>query len=199
MPPPQIPAQIEQAQEKERDLISRDSTPSPITNTGTNNHISHIAHDSMVTVRLSEPPTLTVDTTIPSKQTSSGGNTENIAEETADTPDIQSDGDGISKDASGEEEQSPRITMMDPNGNEVLSPSGSESAGSQNGESRRASDSSEESAEGGGVNWEELEKTEEKEPRSESSDDVSLPSFLYSESYTDLIRFNSLRLCYWPD
>jgi hypothetical protein len=63
--------------------------------------------------------------------------------------------------------------MVDPNG-EVLSPTGSESASERNPESRRGSDSSEASVEGGGVNWEELEKTEEKEPRDESSDDVSV-------------------------
>lgn len=177
MPPPQKPAQMEQAQaqaqEQEHDLVSADSTSSPVTNNST----SHIAHDSMVTVRLSEPPTLTVNTTIPSKQSCSGGSTEKGADDTIDTPGILLD--GVAEDAVGEEEEgSPRITMMDPNGNEVLSPSGSESAGSQNGESRRGSDSSEESVEGGGVNWEELEKTEEKEPRNESSDDVSLPSSL---------------------
>ena len=135
--------------------------------------MSHIAHDSMVTVRLSEPPALTVDTAIPSKQNASRDSTQKVVEETTDTPGIQLD--GVAENAAEEEEEeSPRITMMDPNGNELLSPSGSESAGSQNGESRRESDSSEESVEGGGVNWEELQQTEENEPRDESSDDVSL-------------------------
>lgn len=124
-------------------------------------------HDSMVTVRLSEPPALHLDTTILAKPNAtekrdtlkhtSGQSTPSILLEEAeeDTP-----------------EESPRITMMDPNGNEVLSPSGSESAGSQNGDSRRESESSDASAED--VNWEELERTEEKEPRDESSDDVSV-------------------------
>lgn len=69
------------------------------------------------------------------------------------------------------QEESPRITMMDPNGKEVTSPAGSESAESRDNESRRGSDSSEASA--AEVNWEELEKTEEQEPRDEGSDDVS--------------------------
>ncbi|KAH9207695.1 rab-GTPase-TBC domain-containing protein [Leptodontidium sp. 2 PMI_412] len=187
MPPPQKPAQMEQtqAQEQEHDLVSADSTPSPVTNNST----SHIAHDSMVTVRLSEPPTLTVNTTIPSKQSCSSGSTEKGADDTIDTPGILLD--GVAEDAVGEEEEeSPRITMMDPNGNEVLSPSGSESAGSQNGESRRGSDSSEESVEGGGVNWEELEKTEEKEPRNESSDDSTALLLARLEQENNLLVSN---------
>ncbi|KAG4429635.1 hypothetical protein IFR05_014881 [Cadophora sp. M221] len=191
MPPPQKPAQMEQeqaqqqAQQQEQGLVSADSTPSPITN----NTTSHIAHDSMVTVRLSEPPTLTVNTAIPSKQTCSAGSTEKLAEDTTDTPGILLD--GVAEDAVGEEEEeSPRITMMDPNGNEVLSPSGSESAGSQNGESRRGSDSSEESVEGGGVNWEELEKTEEKEPRNESSDDSTALLLARLEQENNLLVSN---------
>jgi hypothetical protein len=124
-----------------------------------------LLHDSMVTVRLSEPPpALTVDTSVlrkDHKETIGDGKlvgvgTSEVLLEDGETPD----------------EESPRITMMDPDG-EVLSPTGSESASEHNGESRRGSDSSEASMEGGGVNWEELEKTEEKEPRNESSDDVS--------------------------
>ena len=125
-----------------------------------------LPHDSMVTVRLSEPPpALTVDTgaNILGKQNKG-------AVGSAMTP-------GMSIDEREREEdileESPRITMVDPNG-EVLSPTGSESADSHD-ESRRGSDSSEASIEGGGVNWEELEKTEEKEPRNESSDDVGTP------------------------
>lgn len=116
-------------------------------------------HDSMVTVRLSEPPTLTVNTAILDGHNEVAGNRQE---------DITQD------EEEQEQEESPRITMMDPNG-EVMSPTGSESAVSDDGESRRGSDSSEASE--GGVNWEELEKTEEQEPRDQGSDDVSpLPS-----------------------
>lgn len=121
-----------------------------------------LQHDSMVTVRLSEPPpALTVDTRANIIQRAR----KNTVGEERGIRDVVQEGETV-------EEESPRITMMDPNG-EVLSPTGSESASERNPESRRGSDSSEASVEGGGVNWEELEKTEEKEPRSESSDDVS--------------------------
>ncbi len=119
-------------------------------------------HDSMVTVRLSEPspprpPSLMVNTSI-------GQSMVTVVE----TPDILLPGEEGPAPEVGE---SPRITMLDEEGNEVFdSPTGSESA---NGESRRGSDSSEESVEE--VNWEELQQTEEKEPRDESSDDVSPP------------------------
>ena len=121
-----------------------------------------LQHDSMVTVRLSEPPpALTVDTRANIIQRAR----KNTIGEERGIQDVVQEGETL-------EEESPRITMMDPNG-EVLSPTGSESASERNPESRRGSDSSEASVEGGGVNWEELEKTEEKEPRSDSSDDVS--------------------------
>jgi len=122
---------------------------------------SPLSHDSMVTVRLSEPPTLSVNTVLdPRKSGEEPRQTQEapLLNNTTYVPD--------------EEEESPRITMVDPNG-DVLSQSGSSSVVSGNGESRRASYSSQDSTEG--VNWEELEKTEEQEPRDESSDDVSRP------------------------
>jgi hypothetical protein len=125
-----------------------------------------LQHDSMVTVRLSEPPpALTVDT-----------RANILSRERKDTIGEEADIQDVVREGEAPEEESPRITMMDPNG-EVLSPTGSESASERNPESRRGSDSSEASVEGGGVNWEELEKTEEKEPRDESSDDVSPSPF----------------------
>lgn len=121
-----------------------------------------LQHDSMVTVRLSEPPpALTVDTRPNIIQ--------RVRKGTVGEEGIQD----VVRHGETTEEESPRITMVDPNGEE-LSPTGSESASERNPESRRGSDSSEASVEGGGVNWEELEKTEEKEPRDESSDDVSI-------------------------
>jgi hypothetical protein len=119
-----------------------------------------MAHDSMVTVRLSEPPTLTVDTKVLEH-----GNRDTVEHiKGQEVPEL------IQEEESTQEE-SPTITMVDPNGNEVTSPTGSESVASRDPESRRGSDTSEESAEE--VNWEELEKTEEQEPRDEGSDDVS--------------------------
>jgi hypothetical protein len=125
--------------------------------------LKNMPHDSMVTVRLSEPPNLTVDTSLETTR-----NRNSIV--LADGQDTPVNNFGGEEDIE-EEEESPRITMMDPNGNEVVSPSGSESAASHDGESRRESDSSEGSV--GEVNWEELEKTEEQEPRDQGSDDAS--------------------------
>lgn len=119
-----------------------------------------MTHDSMVTVRLSEPPNLTVDTNV----------LEHTNRDTLEHTKGQEIPELIQEEESTQEE-SPRITMMDPNGNEVTSPTGSESVGSRDPESRRGSDSTEESV--GEVNWEELEKSEEQEPRDEGSDDVS--------------------------
>jgi hypothetical protein len=104
---------------------------------------SMIAHNSMVTVRLSEPQ-LTIDTKATEVVTE-------VAEE-----------DGVSAELK-ERDESPRITMQDHSDSEP------ESTILQNMESRRGSDSSEGSDR---VNWEELEKTEEKEPRDQGSDDV---------------------------
>ena len=117
-------------------------------------------HDSMVTVRLSEPPTLTVDTNV-------------LEHANRDTIDLTKGEEGpeIMQEEESTQEESPRITMVDPNGNEVTSPTASEFAAPRDKESRRGSDSSEVSGEE--VNWEELEKTEEQEPRDEGSDDVS--------------------------
>ncbi|KAE9363932.1 hypothetical protein N431DRAFT_497676 [Stipitochalara longipes BDJ] len=137
-----------------------------------------LQHDSMVTVRLSEPPpALTVDTRANIIQR---GRKDTIGEE----PGIQ---DVVREETL--EEESPRITMMDPNGEE-LSPTGSESASERNPESRRGSDSSEASVEGGGVNWEELEKTEEKEPRDESSDDSTALLLARLEQENNLLATN---------
>lgn len=128
----------------------------------------NMLHDSMVTVRLSEPPALHLDTAISSSANSiHNRDSQDTAGETSPNTPLEK----VEEDT----EESPRITMIDPNGNEVLSPSGSDTADSQAGGSRRGSDSSQDSIDGGGVNWEELEKTEEQEPRNESSDDVSFP------------------------
>ncbi|CAG8971261.1 hypothetical protein HYALB_00001427 [Hymenoscyphus albidus] len=148
-------------------------------------------HDSMVTVRLSEPPVLTVDTRtnilagsklrvastpisplkrdidFDTPQSTSSPNTAHTDTETHKLDDVQ-------ENLEVQEEGSPRITMVDPNGKEMDSPMSPVDLGYQtfqDGVAKRDSDLSEESEESEEVNWEELEKTEEKEPRSESSDD----------------------------
>ena len=119
-----------------------------------------LLHDSMVTVRLSEPPVLSVDTVLDPRKPAED------RRQIQEIPLLQNS----TYVPEEEEEESPRITMVDPNG-DVMCPSRSDSVNLGNVESRRGSDSSVESTEG--VNWEELEKTEEQEPRDESSDDVS--------------------------
>jgi hypothetical protein len=148
-------------------------------------------HDSMVTVRLSEPPAsapalappaLTLDTSIPNNAdieiVSALTNDDIEIEPTTSlqTPDIALD--DVHEVSPQDEDESPRITMMDPNGNELVSPMTPglpDPSVPQDADSRRGSDSSETSA-SEEVNWEELEKTEEQEPRDESSDDVSFLS-----------------------
>jgi hypothetical protein len=119
---------------------------------------AEMAHDSMVTVRLSESP-LTINTTAGEEAIEEAGE-EEASPDSAEVTDAN---------------ESPTIVMLDPNGNETSSPSVSESTGSpRDTQSRRDSDSSESSE---CINWEELEKTEEKEPRDQVSDDVRpLPS-----------------------
>ena len=119
-----------------------------------------MTHDSMVTVRLSEPPSLTVDTNVLER-----GN--------ADTPEPTNGQEvpQIMQEEENRQEDSPRITMVDPNGNEVTSPSGSESVASRDPESRRGSDTTEESAgKSTGKSW---RKRKSKSPGDEGSDDVS--------------------------
>lgn len=107
---------------------------------------NEMTHDSMVTVRLSEPQ-LMIDTKAGVEVLGAGA------------------GLGISADGAelNDTNESPMITMRDPSGKET------ESAKSQDVESRRGSDSSDGSDR---VNWEELERTEEQEPRDQGSDDV---------------------------
>lgn len=136
-------------------------------------------HDSMVTVRLSEPPILTLDTKRYSEKIIANEEletSEEIKTPTDKRQTIMSIMDVTGKETGAEtgtpQEDSPRITMVDPNGNEVSTPTGSESAESEHNGSRRGSDSSDTSVEE--VNWEELEKTEEQQPRNQDSDDVRL-------------------------
>jgi hypothetical protein len=142
-------------------------------------------HDSMVTVRLSEPPTLSVDTRSSIlNQTKLRATSTPISPRTVDNSfssptkesafvqptDIPSLEDG-QEDTVLQGELSPSITTMDPSGNVTNSPTGQDEMELRDSEARRGSDTS--GSDNDEVNWEELAKTEEKEPRNESSDDVS--------------------------
>ncbi|TVY16708.1 Rab GTPase-activating protein 1-like [Lachnellula arida] len=150
-----------------------------------------LAHDSMVTVRLSEPaqlPALTVDTNLQeTTRIESAISEENIEIEedttSVQTPDIPLD--DVQEEQEEEQEESPRITMMDPNGNEVESPIEPDSER----QSRRGSESTE-ASEAEEVNWEELEKTEENEPRNESSDDSTALLLARLEQENNMLATN---------
>jgi hypothetical protein len=114
----------------------------------------HLPHDSMVTVRLSEPPTPDLE-----KQSSTLADfhEESTIEVVTDAPGRVSR--SICRTRSSR--HSSVISVTDETA-EALSFSAI----------RRASHSSTSSAEGD-VNWEELEKTEEQEPRDQDSEEVS--------------------------
>ncbi|TVY81752.1 EVI5-like protein [Lachnellula suecica] len=162
-----------------------------------------LPHDSMVTVRLSEPPaptptpppapqpTLTVDTSVPNAAAIVSALTPDEIEientVSLQTPNITLE--DVHEVSPQDPEESPRITMMDPNGNETVSPMTPASALSADSESRRGSDSSE-ASEPGEVNWEELEKTEEQEPRDESSDDSTALLLARLEQENNMLATN---------
>jgi hypothetical protein len=144
-------------------------------------------HDSMVTVRLSEPPPLKVDTTVLAEQI------EEEYRQVVEDKDIRGHSmpDILLDDVDvGIQEYSPRIIMVDASSIRAASPTGSEGGVSQNGiESRRGSDTSV-IPEGEGVNWEELEKTEEQEPRDQGSDDSTALLLARLEQENNLLATN---------
>jgi hypothetical protein len=159
-------------EEKQVQPVRGDETASPVLATSTEvskeekglyDGGKHIAHDSMVTVRLSEPPqALHIDTNLSSISTTHA----------------RTDSRAVSEPGEGDEtpsaeviaDESPRITMRNSRG-ETTSLSGED----KNPASRRGSGGSEDSQEEQ-VNWEELEKTEGQEPKDQWTDDVRLTS-----------------------
>jgi hypothetical protein len=127
-------------------------------------------HDSMVTVRLSGPPEVIVKTeeansedrhseevaTVPSPRTST------IAPHPEESPDS-------SKTLTIQTSNLEDVPIADATPDSIVD----EEAQTEDSEIRRGSESSVSSGEGQ-VNWEELEKTEEMEPRDQDSEDVSL-------------------------
>lgn len=129
---------------------------------GTEN--THLPHDSMVTVRLSEPPSLTVDTqsldmNTPQEPVSALETPSQTLQSSVDeSPDSE-----CSSLAAGQSILEATEEDGDSNGAAELLPDEDE---------RRGSDSTEGSGDNE-VNWAELEKTEEQEPRDQDSEDVS--------------------------
>jgi len=130
---------------------------------GNNNAVEkHAAHDSMVTVRLSEPPVLHIDTT----NTPAPSIPNTRARSTSSSISEPGDGDETPS-AETAREDSPRITMIDSNGDVITDPPSPAMS------SRTSSTSSQESVDGEQVDWEELEKSEGQEPKDQWTDDVS--------------------------
>lgn len=128
---------------------------------------SALPHDSMVTVRLSEPPSLTVDTRA-SPVMDEPENDTPLA-----TPIEQMDDDMNNEDL----DRTPQSRESTPaninNDREDSAPRMSELQSPVDSEERRGSDSSAGSRRNE-VNWEELQKTEDEQPRDQDSEDVRI-------------------------
>ncbi len=128
---------------------------------------AYLPHDSMVTVRLSEPPSLTVVTESMVMTEEQGDDS------TKDMPLVTPD----SNFDSNEDLETPLPvghTMSVGAGDENTSPirDTSDERSIVDADERRGSESTDDSGDGE-VNWAELEKTEEQEPRDQDSEDVS--------------------------
>ncbi|KAH8804656.1 GTPase activating protein-like protein [Xylogone sp. PMI_703] len=127
---------------------------------------SQVQHDSMVTVRLSEPPALTVDTTVVNK----------VAR--------------MDEDRSAEEDvrDTPATIMTDLEDRSPKDTAGSVSPNVVDAELSRESEDSEGVEDE--VNWEQLEKTEEKEPKNQDSDDSTALLLARLEQENNLLVTN---------
>lgn len=133
-------------------MHTNSSEPSTPRSASTGHGMGTMQHDSMVTVRLSEPPVLTVDTKI--ARTSSIASAKAInGHGSGFTPTTETvlEEDGAAQGQSLQDE----LNEADPN--EDMSPISEDE-----------------------VNWEQLQKTEDQESKDQDSDNVSrLPTYLY--------------------
>lgn len=132
--------------------------PAPTTQDEAEAETPKIAHDSMVTVRLSEPPALTLDTSVaddeskptspepvPSRDSASNAGTDHAAE--SDT-----------------EKRASTVSVVASDANRSLQDELAEGAGDA--DSGNSSDDQDE------VNWEKLQKTEDEQTKDEETDNV---------------------------
>lgn len=127
----------------------------------------HLLHDSMVTVRLSEPPSLTVVTqSMAMRKQQEDDSARDILLGTPDS-NVESNED-LETNLSSRHSMS--IAAGDENTRSL--PDLSDELLTVDADERRESESTEDSGDGE-VNWAELEKTEEQEPRDQDSEDVS--------------------------
>lgn len=128
---------------------------------------AHLPHDSMVTVRLSEPPSLTVDTqSMARSEQQLDASAEDIL---LDTPDSNIDS---KEDIETTLTSGPSMSLAAEGDNMDSLREMSDERLPIDADEWRGSDSTEDSGDGE-VNWAELEKTEEQEPRDQDSEDVS--------------------------
>lgn len=180
---------------------------------------SNMARDSMVTVRLSEPPSLAVDTTTfastdgATATPTTRPSTVRLDKTPLSTPPLSeaAGGDSRRRDTISQEEDDaidPLLPVSIPNGarsieDELLE---SEEREQEDEEERVEQKERTEETEGGRrrssvseeVNWEQLQKDEAEEPKDEDTDRVrflvSLPSFFFFE-FSSLVFIHPLCLC----
>lgn len=132
-----------------------------------------MAHDSMVTVRLSEPPTMALDSS-----TASGDTVPETAEYTENRTSIETPSDPNSSDA---EPAAPRESVDMPRQSTATLPriDTKRSLQDELGECEDGADDTDSSEDLEEVNWEELEKTEDQQTKDEETDNVSGPNLCF--------------------
>jgi hypothetical protein len=145
------------------------ATPSPV---ATEPQKRVIDHDSLVTVRLSEPPTLHVNTSIPPSSLPSRRTVYGIEYTPSETmAESLQEEDGSDTDMEAETPALERRPTLEDELRETNSDSeGEEDEGGRSSEERPSSESDR-------VNWEQLQETEDMEAKDQNSDNVSLPRF----------------------
>lgn len=130
-----------------------------------------VEHDSLVTVRLSEPPALHVNTAVPTSAPASRkslyGHEDTPIDEAAEKPDQEEDGVSDNQEAKTPSSDS-GLTLQQ----EIENIEDTEQE-AEDGGSNSAADRS--SIESEPVDWEELQKTENQESKDQDSDNVSFP------------------------
>lgn len=138
-----------------------------------------MAHDSMVTVRLSEPPSLTLDT-------SSGSDSEPASSPIVSPKTIDHDTTKDSEDGTPlevpeiENERNPRESMVMVRDSRIALPRVDTSRSLQDELGQCEDDNSDTSEDQDEVNWEELEKSEDQQTKDEETDNVGVSGLLFS-------------------
>ncbi|KAK1752123.1 rab GTPase-activating protein 1-like protein [Echria macrotheca] len=153
------------------DGTTAQTTPSPV---ATEPRKRVIDHDSLVTVRLSEPPTLHVNTSIPPSSLPSRRTVYGIEYTPSETmAESLQEEDGSDTDM---EPETPALERR-PTLEDELRENDSDTEEEEEGEDERSSEKRP-SSESDRVNWEQLQKTEDMEAKEQNSDNVSSTAML---------------------